>query len=509
MQINHLLTTILLFLFTINLTAQWEWENAEFSNLNLGYPLDGFLTLDNTEHNDYLIDMMVQPDGKTLIFGSSQNTSTFSNHYVLARFDINGVLDASFGKEGMIHLPNEYNYNYNFSGNGGKFILQPTGKILIIGGTGEQLYDDNDILMLRYTSDGNLDSTFGEGGKIIFVTETPENAYTVYQQLDEKIVLAGSSDHYDVSDFFLFRCLSTGVIDTTFGENGYVRTDFGKRDIPAKIIGQPDGKLLVLGKTEDIYLQKSDFVLARYLSDGTLDETFGNKGKVITTIGVGKQAIVRSGLLQRDGKIILVGSAQGLYQPDYAMVRYHADGQLDESFGSKGKVITSVSQLDDIGESVVIQADEKILLAGTSREWASHLTLVRYNSNGQLDYSFGDKGKQRPYFSVHGSFVKKMYLQDDKVILAGDLRLESRPNHDFLIIRFLSDLNVGTINFTLNTNKALVYPNPIKHTAILEYTLENIENLTIQLVDVNNQSTYQHTYQQGCTFYGYLLRMDN
>lgn len=505
MQTTHLLTTILLLFFMTNLSAQWEWENAEFSNLDLGYPLDGFLTLDNEEHDDYVIDMLVQPDGKTLIFGSSQNLLTSNKNYVLIRFDINGDLDNSFGRGGITTLPNEFYNKSHFSGAGSKFILQPDGKIVIIGGSAEHVFDDNDILILRYTSEGFLDDAFGDAGKVVLITETQERVYTIYQQPDEKLVLAGSASHFVAKDFFLLRCHSNGVIDTTFGEKGYVRTDFGKEDIPAKIIGQPDGKLLVLGKTVDSDLKKSDFALVRYLPDGTLDAIFGNEGKVITTIGVGKEANARSGLLQKDGKIILIGSAKAAYQSDYAMVRYHTDGRIDKSFGNKGKVLTNVSKYGDVGTSIANQPDGKILLAGNSKEWASHITLLRYDANGKLDYSFGDKGKQRPYFSIHGSGLKTMCIQDNKVILAGNLRLGTRPNYDFLIIRFLADFNVGTIDFSLNTNETLVYPNPIENRTTLEYTLNNNENMTIQLVDLQgrvlkiylqNEAQQKGSYQQ-------------
>lgn len=139
MQITHLLTAILLFFFTPNLSAQREWKNAEFNNLHLGYPLDGFLTLDNEEHNYYILYMIAQPDGKTIIFGRSQNQLTPDKNYVLARFGINGALDNSFGKEGMVTLPNEYHdHSYSF-GDADMFILQSDGKIVIIGGTGEQV----------------------------------------------------------------------------------------------------------------------------------------------------------------------------------------------------------------------------------------------------------------------------------------------------------------------------------------------------------------------------------
>ena len=98
----------------------------------------------------------------------------------------------------------------------------------------------------------------------------------------------------------------------------------------------------------------------------------------------GYSAICFAEGLQKDGKIILIGSAKAAYQSDYAMVRYHTDGRIDKSFGNKGKVLTNVSKYGDVGTSIANQPDGKILLAGNSKEWASHITLLRYDANGKL-----------------------------------------------------------------------------------------------------------------------------
>ena len=481
MQSIRLLTIFLLVFFINHLSAQWEWQNAAFSNLDLGYELNGFITLDNQEKGDGVIQMIVQPDGKTLILGYSSDTSNINQEHVLIRLNTDGNLDTSFGEAGMVKLPQYYHAAHMYDGYQG-LALQSDNKIVIVGEMGE--WQQTDGIILRYTTNGLLDPSFGNEGITTLITENSISNFKVGIQANDKIIVAASTN----SDLILIRFEKDGFVDTTFGEEGKVIIGFSeKEETPAKILLQKDQKIIVIGRTNIYAGQKGEFALARFLPTGDLDEAFGQEGKVTTVIGYGEEAYPADGALQADGKIIVMGSAMGQYQPDYAMVRYLPNGQLDNTFGNRGKTITNVSPYGDRGSAMLLQPDGKILVVGNSQEWSSHITLIRYNTNGKLDYDFGDRGKQRPYLSLHGSRVASIALQDNKVILAGNLRLESRPNSDFLLIRFLSDFRVGTVNFQTKTNNALVYPNPIQTEATLEYTLENPETLTIQLTDLTGR----------------------
>lgn len=498
MRITHLLAIVLSLFFVTKLSAQWEWERATFSNLDFGYELDGIITLDNDAKNDWIISVEVQADGKTLLLGGSRDTTAeYVLNHILIRIDIDGSLDKDFGQDGKVHLPSDYFSPRTYLKDIDALTLQADGKIVIVGGIGAHPHTSKGTMLLRYTSDGRLDNSFGEEGILLLDSQTNNSCYTICQQADGKLVIAGTSGSFNHEDFFLVRLTADGQIDRTFGNLGYVHTDLGKNESTSKVLYQRDGKLLIIGFAHEDY-EKSDFAIARYLPNGTLDESFGNKGKIITKIGSGGAAWATDAILQKDGKILVAGYAEGAYQSDYAMVRYHVDGQLDKSFGNKGKVIKSISPLGDRGASIVIQEDDKIILAGNSEEWASHITLVRFHSDGRLDYSFGDRGKQMPYFGVHGSTVNTIQLRDNKILLAGNVRLATEQTHDFLLIRVLSDFNVGTIDFALNTKEVLVYPNPIEQTATLEYTLDQTEALTIELVDLYGRilATYQQNKRQ-------------
>src|SRR5262245_41731809 len=198
------------------------------------------------------------------------------------------------------------------------------------------------------------------------------------------------------------RCLlSGGVLDLTFGNGGIVTTTvggFSHAYAVATYANQGtanDGKVVAVGLAEPATgnTQTNYMAIARYNLDGTLDRTFGGSGTVITSL-VGKALGVQ---IQRDGKVLAGGYSMAGSSDDFTVVRYNADGTLDSSFGSKGKAITGISTgSGDLGEAMVLQADGKIVVAGiTNPRNTSYedLALVRYTVNGTLDTSFGTGGK--------------------------------------------------------------------------------------------------------------------
>ena len=199
----------------------------------------------------------------------------------------------------------------------------------------------------------------------------------------------------------IFGQTRSGTLDASFGTGGKVTTDFaGSGDGAGAIAVQPDGKLVAAGAAT--INGQADFALARYNSNGTLDTGFGTDGRVTTDFG-GRYEVARSVALQWDGKIVVAGgSVIGLFN-DFAVARYLSDGTLDASFGTGGKVITKFENRPDgmapgevsaDAKSVAVQPDGKIVVAGYANiEGEEDFALVRYNANGTLDATFGSGGK--------------------------------------------------------------------------------------------------------------------
>jgi uncharacterized delta-60 repeat protein len=229
---------------------------------------------------------------------------------------------------------------------------------------------------------------------------------------------------------------ATNDAPTFLSGGGFVTTDIGGGDNRGQSIAiQPDGKVLIGGYTN--VDGTDDFALVRYNADGSLDTTFGTGGVVITSIGLSHEQGT-SLTLQSDGKIVLGGYAQTPNFEDFALVRYNADGSLDTSFGTDGKVTTAITASTEMLYSVMVQTDGKILAGGQSRSGNSDFALTRYNEDGSLDISFGTNGIVTTAIGVASDIARSVALQGDgKIVLAG--YYVNSGETDFALVRYNTD----------------------------------------------------------------------
>jgi trimeric autotransporter adhesin len=171
----------------------------------------------------------------------------------------------------------------------------------------------------------------------------------------------GSRNGTTGSDFVVAKFNSDGTDDTSFGVNGITTTDMGTAyDYSKAIAIQADGKVIIAGNVFNS-TSSYDFAIARYNNDGSLDTSFGNAGKVIT---LGTSADYAEAIaIQVDGKIIVSGTASDSQGINFASIRYNSDGSLDTTFGHQGKVRTSVNS-SSYGYATAIQTDGKIVVSG-------------------------------------------------------------------------------------------------------------------------------------------------
>lgn len=243
----------------------------------------------------------------------------------------------------------------------------------------------------------------------------------------------------------LAAAAQSGTLDARFGLFGRVITDFGgASDAAAAVAVQPDGRIVAVGWTTAT--GSADFALARYHADGTLDASFGRGGKVTTAFAAGSSDMALAVALQPDGKIIAAGQTSN-GNSDFALARYNVDGTLDASFGANGTVTTDVLALSsDAAFAVVVQADGKIVAAGQADvDGGFDFALARYNRDGTLDAAFGVGGKVlTPFddepsgqdFSVAQAFAVALQ-PDGKIVAAGQAFIES--SFDFALARFNTD----------------------------------------------------------------------
>ena len=232
-----------------------------------------------------------------------------------------------------------------------------------------------------------------------------------------------------------FLIAQDGVLDPTFGSSGIVTTSVGSGDSYGKSTAiQPDGKILVVGSADNV--SNSDFLVSRYNSDGTLDNSFGTSGKVIIDFGGGFD-VAQSLVIQSNGRIVVAGFSGS----SFALVRLNTNGTLDNSFDVDGKVLTAGGK----GFDVALQADGKIIVTGniTSGGVDDDFAVIRYNSDGSLDTSFDTDGIVTTNISFWYDFAKSVVIQSDgKIVVAGDFRNGSQ--YDFAVVRYNADGSLDT-----------------------------------------------------------------
>ena len=261
---------------------------------------------------------------------------------------------------------------------GNSVAIQSDGKILVGGYTWNG--SNYDFALVRYNSDGTLDNTFDSDGIVTTpIGSVDDYAQSVVIQTDGKILVTGNSFIGSDNDFALVRYNTNGSLDITFSGDGIVTTPFGSADDYIQSVAiQTDGKIVVAGYS--LNGTDYDFALARYNSDGTLDNTFDSDGKVTTDIGSNIEQ-GNSVAIQSDGKIVVAGYSDVFPNGDFALVRYNSNGSLDNTFDSDGILTTDIGGANDAGYSVAVQNDGKIVIAGVN--WNGSTTIIavaRYNN---------------------------------------------------------------------------------------------------------------------------------
>ena len=247
------------------------------------------------------------------------------------------------------------------------------GKIVAAGTA-----DFQQFALARYEADGSLDDTFGGDGRVLTsLSDGSDWAAAVIVQTDGKIVAAGTAGSTEFSGTFaLARYDTDGTLDDTFGGDGKVRTDFNaEQDVAFALAQQADGKIVAAGGGD---ASGGRAALARYDTDGSLDSTFSSDGKVRTDFTAGIDA-ARGVAIQADGKIVTAG--HGGYRR-FALARYDADGSLDATFGAGGKVLTNFIRQSgltlELATGIALQADGKIVAAGMAGVRSDRFALARY-----------------------------------------------------------------------------------------------------------------------------------
>ncbi len=418
---------------------------AAAGDLDATFGTGGMVTTDINRSTDIANAVAVQADGKLVVVGQTYKQNDFSNEdFVVTRYNPDGTLDTTFGRGGKVRT--------DFPGLAAvpsSVVIQPDGKIVVAGGAFPLFTFAGNFEVVRYNPNGSLDRSFGNGG--IVTTTFPEGSYAfdVALQPDGKIIAAGTvfvdfiPGESSNTDFALARYNPDGSPDTTFGNGGQVSTDFvGLEDDAFSVLIQPDGKIVAVGSANNPATYY-DFAAVRYLSNGTIDTTFGVAGKVSTDFGDQNFERARSAVLQPNGSIVAAGFAisQNGGVQNFAVARYTSSGILDTTFSGDGKTQIDFGDCCQSANKVLLQSDGKIVTVGyaNTEDSDSDFLLARLNPRGSLDASFGVGGKVRTSFGDLNGGANGAALQSDgKIVAVGFQATFSNQWANFALARYLN-----------------------------------------------------------------------
>jgi uncharacterized delta-60 repeat protein len=380
---------------------------------------------------DIAYSVAIQSNGKIVVAGylNINGDLDYNSDFALVRYNSDGSLDTAFGTGGKVTTAIGTGNDYAYS-----VAIQPDGKIVMAGSSIVSWI--NDFALARYNTDGSLDTSFDTDGKVTTNIGTSDDfAHSVAIQSNGKIVAAGLSYNGSNFDFALARYNTDGSLDAAFGTGGKVTTAIGTSNSGAWSVAiQSDGRIVAAGYSYNG--SKYHFTLARYNSDGSLDTDFGTGGMVTTPFGTNSD-IAMSVAIQSDGKIVAAGSSSSGSNLDFALVRYTTSGLLDTDFGTGGMVTTAIGTSNDWANSIAIQPDGKIVAAGYSANGTNlDFALVRYNSDGSLDIEFGTGGKLTTAIGTGEDGAAGVAIQSDGKIVAAGCSVNSSNYSDFVLVRY-------------------------------------------------------------------------
>lgn len=364
-----------------------------------------------------------------------------------------GGLDSTFGNGGMATTA------IGTQSWASSVTVEPDGKIVAAGTA--QVGGEKEFAIARYNADGTLDKSFGNDGVVTTAIGTDSQAFALAVQTDGNIVVVGQAFDGSRVDFALARYNDNGVLDASFGQGGVIMSTLGTVGADAYSVAiQRDGKIVVGGNASN------SFAVARYLSDGTLDTSFGNDGATVLTGVQGNPEVgMPSGItIESDGKILAVSGGSDL-------MRFNVDGTLDGSFGSNGIVQLSGGKSWD-AQAVVVQPDGKILVGGSfTTKFAPQpkppappgvaqndieiqdpayvwFGVVRYNADGSLDTSFGNGGVVTTQVAGGGDVLHNLLLEPDgRIVAAGGAEINpdgSNPQGALAAVVYNADGSLDT-----------------------------------------------------------------
>lgn len=476
----------------------YDFASVRFNSSGLvdtSFGTNGLLLSDVADGASQARAAAIQTDGKIVVVGHNSflTNNSQNDRFALARFNSDGSPDTSFGAGGKTTL----SFPTDSGDDANAVALQPDGKIIAAGGD-----DAGGFALARFTSNGSLDASFGTNGMTTAQIGGGGAQISAIRLQSDGRILAGGFVSSASSSFALARFTSNGILDTNFGSGGSVVTTFpAPLDLAFGIGTQPDGKIALAGTAISINgsTYTADFAVARYNTNGALDFSFGSLGRATGNVGGGTLDIGYAMAIQPDGKIVVAGAASlGTFAGPaaannsvnsfLAVMRFNTNGTPDNSFGTGGSAITQVGAFSDFATSLALQPDGKILVTGATQNGFYKFFALRYTTNGLVDSSYGNGGTALVDFGTGTNEIAYGLSLDSsgRAVLTGDAA------GAFAVARLQGDVLAGPALriFLTTTNTAVItWPYPSTGWNLRESTSLTAASWTVPSQNISNDGT--------------------
>lgn len=405
--------------------------------LDMSFGTNGLTTVDFSSGPAEANAAVLLPDG-SIVMGGYVEPSNLDRSLALVRLTPTGALDTTFGNAGRVEQGIGDDESETITD-----MLLFEGDVVVsveFASTG----DPGRFAALRFNDDGALVATFGSNGVAEAIFDGVRDSARALTIHEGAILVGGGAGGQRISEgsnLGLARFLTSGVLDNTFSVDGLSDTALiGPSNARARgAVFQPDGNIVVAGFV-GVSFSERNFIVVRYLPDGSLDTNFGEEGIALTDLGNGEDSATALAI-QPDGKLLVAGTVRvpPATSNDFGVVRYLPDGSLDQAFGQDGIVIVDIDGNSDSANAILVQPDGHIVLAGDARFPSlgsdQRFTLVRLAADGSLDPTFGTNGVAS-VSTGDSEFAVAVAMQNDGALLVGGLPFGGTNNRDFTIARF-------------------------------------------------------------------------
>jgi len=366
-------------------------------------------------------------------------------------------------------------------------LLLPNGNILVGGTAG--VGGDLDFAFALLDPNGELISAFDGDGLMTYDFNDTDDKLSRIALHGDRIYAVGSWLHNSEEEYAIAAFKLNGTPETAFSGDGKLVFDVSAgADVASSIAVQTDDKILVAGYTGVGFAK--EFCVVRFKADGSLDNSFSTDGIVIPDVGtIDDRAYAIA--IQGDQKIVVAGSSYGDTGYDFAVVRLLADGSLDTDFGDNGYAVEMIGPFFDDGMDMILQPDGKILVTGEAAQAATDADfgLARFNTDGSLDNTFSQDGK---VITIIGSGTSEdvahaIALQPDgKIVIAGEAQ-NNAGNLDFALARYISGIVTSIDQDIFSIKELKLFPNPTHASLNVSFTLSKDESLEFSITDLSGR----------------------